>query len=81
MESTMKKIQFTCNYCAIDCNLDFYVEDNQIVRVILQGDLAYGGILVSCVVGVPMDALPILRVVVCYGIAVCFVLISLLIWS
>ena len=24
----MKKIQSTCNYCAIDCNLDFYVEDN-----------------------------------------------------
>lgn len=30
----MKKIQSTCNYCAIDCNLDFYVEDERIVRVI-----------------------------------------------
>ncbi len=30
----MKKIQSTCNYCAIDCNLDFYVEDNQIVKVV-----------------------------------------------
>ena len=42
--------------------------------------VTYNGILVSCVVGVPMDALPILRVVVCYGIAVYFVLIFLLIW-
>jgi assimilatory nitrate reductase catalytic subunit len=30
----MKKIQSTCNYCAIDCNLDFYVEDNQIVKTV-----------------------------------------------
>lgn len=22
----MKKVQSTCNYCALDCNLDFYVE-------------------------------------------------------
>lgn len=29
----MKKIQSLCNYCAIDCNLDFYVEDNRIVSV------------------------------------------------
>ncbi len=29
----MKKIQSLCNYCAIDCNLDFYVEDNRIVAV------------------------------------------------
>lgn len=41
--------------------------------------VTYNGILVSCVVGIPMDAFPILRVVVCYGIAVYFVLISLLI--
>lgn len=30
----MKKIQSTCNFCAIDCNLDFYVEDNKIVKTV-----------------------------------------------
>lgn len=30
----MRKIQSTCNYCAIDCNLDFYVEDGRIVKVL-----------------------------------------------
>lgn len=30
----MKKIQSTCNYCALDCNLDFYVEDNQVVKAV-----------------------------------------------
>lgn len=30
----MKKIQSTCNYCAIDCNLDFYVEDNQVIKTV-----------------------------------------------
>ena len=30
----MKKIQSTCNYCALDCNLDFYVEDNRVVRAV-----------------------------------------------
>ncbi len=29
----MKKIQSICNYCAIDCNIDFYVENNRIVKV------------------------------------------------
>ncbi|MCF0146296.1 MAG: molybdopterin-dependent oxidoreductase, partial [Eubacterium sp.] len=31
----MKKVQSLCNYCAIDCNLDFYVdeEENRIVGV------------------------------------------------
>ena len=31
----MKKIQSVCNYCAIDCNLDFYVNEeiNKIVSV------------------------------------------------
>ena len=23
----MKRVQSTCNYCALDCNMDFYVED------------------------------------------------------
>ena len=27
----MKKVQSTCNYCALDCNLDFYVEDEKLV--------------------------------------------------
>ena len=30
----MKKVHSTCNYCALDCNLDFYVEDEKIVRVL-----------------------------------------------
>lgn len=30
----MKKVQSTCNYCALDCNLDFYVEDGQIVKTV-----------------------------------------------
>ena len=30
----MEKIQSTCNYCAIDCNLDFYVEENRVVKTV-----------------------------------------------
>ena len=30
----MKKVQSTCNFCAIDCNLDFYVEDGCIVKTV-----------------------------------------------
>lgn len=30
----MKKIQSTCNYCAIDCNLDFYVENNKVIKTV-----------------------------------------------
>ena len=30
----MKKIQSTCHYCAIDCNLDFYVEDNRVIKTV-----------------------------------------------
>ena len=30
----MKKVQSTCNMCAIACNLDFYVQDEKIVKVI-----------------------------------------------
>ncbi len=29
----MNKIQSTCNLCALACNIDFYVEDNKIVKV------------------------------------------------
>lgn len=30
----MKKIQTTCNYCSLACNMDFFVENNSIVKVI-----------------------------------------------
>lgn len=30
----MKKVQSTCNYCALDCNMDFYVEKERIVKVL-----------------------------------------------
>jgi assimilatory nitrate reductase catalytic subunit len=30
----MKKVQSTCNYCALACNLDFYVDDNRIMKVL-----------------------------------------------
>ncbi|MCL2578761.1 MAG: molybdopterin-dependent oxidoreductase [Oscillospiraceae bacterium] len=30
----MKKVQTTCNYCSLSCNLDFYVENNEIVKVL-----------------------------------------------
>ena len=30
----MEIIQSTCNYCSLACNMDFYVEDNQIVKVV-----------------------------------------------
>lgn len=30
----MKKIQSTCNYCALACNLDFYVEDGKIKKIL-----------------------------------------------
>ncbi|MBR4414838.1 MAG: molybdopterin-dependent oxidoreductase [Aeriscardovia sp.] len=30
----VKKVQSTCNFCAIDCNLDFYVEDGRIIKTV-----------------------------------------------
>ena len=30
----MKKTQSTCNYCALACNLDFYTENEEIVKII-----------------------------------------------
>lgn len=30
----MNKIQTTCNYCSLACNMDFYIEDNKIKKVI-----------------------------------------------
>lgn len=50
----MKKIQSSCNYCAIDCNLDFYVEDNQIVKVVpTKGYPVNNGF--SCIKGISLD--------------------------
>lgn len=50
----MKKIQSTCNYCAIDCNLDFYVEDNRIVKVVpTKGYPVNDGF--SCIKGLSLD--------------------------
>lgn len=30
----MKRVQSTCNYCALDCNIDFYVENERIIKVL-----------------------------------------------
>ncbi len=30
----MKKVQSTCNFCALACNIDFYVENEQILKVV-----------------------------------------------
>lgn len=30
----MRKVQSTCNYCALDCNLDFYEENGRIVKIV-----------------------------------------------
>lgn len=50
----MKKIQSTCNYCAIDCNLDFYVEDGRIVKVVpTKGYPVNDGF--SCIKGLSLD--------------------------
>ena len=50
----MKKVQSTCNYCALDCNLDFYVEDEKIVRVLpTKGYPVNGGF--CCIKGLSLD--------------------------
>ena len=50
----MKKIQSTCNYCSLDCNLDFYVEDGKIVKVIpTKGYPVNDGF--SCIKGLSLD--------------------------
>lgn len=50
----MKKIQSTCNYCAIDCNLDFYVENNRIVKVVLTKDYPVNDGF-CCIKGLSLD--------------------------
>ncbi len=50
----MEKIQSTCNYCALDCNLDFYVEDDKIVKVVpTKGYPVNDGF--SCIKGINLD--------------------------
>ncbi len=50
----MKKVQSTCNYCALDCNLDFYVENDQIVKVVpTKGYPVNDGF--SCIKGINLD--------------------------
>lgn len=50
----MKVIQSTCNYCAIDCNLDFHVKDNRIIKVVpKEGYPVNDGL--ACIKGLSLD--------------------------
>ncbi|GEQ16872.1 assimilatory nitrate reductase catalytic subunit [Clostridium butyricum] len=50
----MKRVQSTCNFCALDCNIDFYVEDNKIVKVVpTKGYPVNDGF--SCIKGLSLD--------------------------
>lgn len=50
----MKIVQSTCNYCALDCNLDFHVEGDRIVRVVpTKGYPVNDGF--SCIKGLSLD--------------------------
>ena len=50
----MKRIQSTCNYCALDCNLDFYVENERIVKVLpTKGYPVNDGF--ACIKGISLD--------------------------
>ncbi len=50
----MRKVQSTCNFCAIDCNLDFYVENGRIVRTVpTEGYPVNDGF--SCIKGLSLD--------------------------
>lgn len=50
----MKKVQSTCNFCALDCNLDFYVENDRIVKVVpTKGYPVNDGF--SCIKGLSLD--------------------------
>lgn len=50
----MKRIQSTCNYCAIDCNIDFYVEDNTIKKIIPTMNYPVNNGF-SCMKGISLD--------------------------
>ncbi len=50
----MKVVQSTCNYCAIDCNLDFHVKDNRIIKVVpTKGYPVNNGF--ACIKGLSLD--------------------------
>jgi assimilatory nitrate reductase catalytic subunit len=50
----MKRVQSTCNFCGLDCNIDFYVEDNKIVKVVpTKGYPVNDGF--SCIKGLSLD--------------------------
>lgn len=50
----MKRVQSTCNFCALACNIDFYVEDNKIVKVLpTKGYPVNNGF--SCIKGLSLD--------------------------
>ncbi len=50
----MNRVQSTCNYCALDCNLDFFVEDDKIVKVVpTSGYPVNDGF--SCIKGINLD--------------------------
>lgn len=50
----MKKVQSTCNYCSLACNFDFYVENNEIVKVTPKKDYPVNGKF-GCIKGVSLD--------------------------
>ena len=50
----MKKVQSTCNYCSLACNIDYMVEENKIVKVIpTKGYPVNNGF--SCIKGLNLD--------------------------
>ena len=50
----MKKVQSTCNYCALACNIDFHVEDGKIVKVLPTNDYPVNDGF-SCIKGLSLD--------------------------
>lgn len=50
----MKKVQTNCNFCAMDCNLDFQVEDGKILRAVpTKGYPVNDGF--CCIKGISLD--------------------------
>lgn len=65
----MERKQTTCNFCGLACNMDFYVEDNKIVKVMPTSDYPVNKGF-SCIKGLNLDkqntkfkrpSLPLLR--------------------
>ncbi len=50
----MKRVQSTCNYCALACNIDFHVEDGKIVKVLPTKDYPVNDGF-SCIKGLSLD--------------------------